>query len=387
MGKYGVLLISGRRTHQEAHAVAFAASPLCDLVAVTDEKEVSASMHKRGRQLAEDHGIPYIDDLDIALQREDVDIVSMCADVERRGRVAVKCAKAGKHIYLDKPMAGTIQDIDSIVKAVHQAGVKSQMFSFIHTPWATRAKNAIKKGSIGTLKAVHAEILFAKGAPIGTVPDGGVREEKEHVEQYTFINSKREGFDIGVYVVGLVCWLTGKKPESVYGLTGNYIFADHYQNDVEDFSALTIEMEDGLMGTTVSGRIGWMSHPRGGPMRVFVIGSKGTLVVDGSRPRVEIYNEETDFTSPRIHPLDPMGMWASTNAEVDTMPKNRWVLLNDDSMVMHNDVNVFIDCINTDREPIMNAAAAAPLTEVILAGYISSARDQSVTLPLSRDKI
>ena len=69
------------------------------------------------------------------------------------------------------------------------------------------------------------------------------------------------------------------------------------------------------------------------------------------------------------------------------MPKNRWVLLNDDSMVMHNDVNVFIDCINTDREPIMNAAAAAPLTEAILAGYISSARGQSVTIPLARDKI
>ena len=383
MSKYGVLLISGRRTHQEGHAPAFAANPLCHLVAVADEKDVPDSMHERGRQLSSDHDIPYIPDLDEALARQEVDIVSMCADVERRGRVAVKCAEAGKHLYLDKPMAGTLEDVDAIVAAVGKAGVRSQMFSFIHTPWARAAKQAIETGCIGELKAVHAEVLFAKGNA-GTVPDGTVRKEKEQVGRYTFVESKREGFDIGVYVVGLVHWLTGRKAESVFGLTGNYIFADHARHDVEDFSALAINMEGGINATTLSGRIGWMSHPRGGPQRVVVVGTEGTVVVDGSEPRIEVYNDEPDFTLPDVHPLDPMGMWSSTNEEANVMPKRRWAPLNGDSSVMHNDVNIFVDCLENEREPVINARAAAPFTEVILAGYVSSSRGEAVKLPLPR---
>ena len=41
MSKYGVLLISGKRTHQEMYAAAFAAHPLCHLVAVSDDKDIS----------------------------------------------------------------------------------------------------------------------------------------------------------------------------------------------------------------------------------------------------------------------------------------------------------------------------------------------------------
>ena len=134
MAEYGVLLVSGRRTHQEGHARAFAAHPKCRLVAVTDELDVPQTRADLNRQLADDYRIPYIPDLDEALAREDVDIVSMCADVERRGRVAARCAQAGKHLYLDKPLAGSVEDAEDIAAAVESAGVRSQMYSSIHAP-------------------------------------------------------------------------------------------------------------------------------------------------------------------------------------------------------------------------------------------------------------
>ena len=52
---------------------------------------------------------------------------------------------------------------------------------------------------------------------------------------------------------------------------------------------------------------------------------------------------------------------------------------------MEADVAAFIDCIESGREPEMNATAAAPLVEVILAGYASAARGETVWLPLPRD--
>ena len=52
MSKYGVLLISGNRTHQESHAAVFAGHPDCRLVAVADESDVPEVRAELNRDLA-----------------------------------------------------------------------------------------------------------------------------------------------------------------------------------------------------------------------------------------------------------------------------------------------------------------------------------------------
>ena len=98
--KYGVLLLGGHRTHQENYALNFAQDERCRLVAFADEPDAPPERIALGRSLAEELNLPFISDLDAALAREDVHIVSLCTEVERRGRVGVKCAEAGKHVYL-----------------------------------------------------------------------------------------------------------------------------------------------------------------------------------------------------------------------------------------------------------------------------------------------
>ena len=46
---------------------------------------------------------------------------------------------------------------------------------------------------------------------------------------------------------------------------------------------------------------------------------------------------------------------------------------------------IFIDCIVEGRESGMNARAAAMLTEILLAGYMSAAEGRVVRLPWPRD--
>ena len=195
--------------------------------------------HELNQELADDHGIPYIRDLDEALARPDVHIVSMCARIERRGVVAVKCAEAGKHVYLDKPLCGSVEAADAIVEAMDASGVVNQMYSMVHSGWVQCAKHAIESGAIGTLRAIHCEEIFAKG-PAGTAPKNVVRREKERHTDFTFPESKREMFDIGVYPLTVIHWLTGRKAESVTALTGNYFFAEHVENDTEDFGAISM---------------------------------------------------------------------------------------------------------------------------------------------------
>ncbi len=234
MGRYGVLLIGGLRTHAEFHGPSFAADPRCRIIAVADEQDVSEYRAGLNRLFAHQMGVPYIDDLDHALAREDVHIVSMCADVERRARVGVKCVSAGKHVYFDKPLAGSVADANAIADAVERAGVVTQVGTMIHTTWARAAKEALQQNAVGTLLGIHADMLLAKGKP-GTVPALEARQESAAPDRYTFVDSKRELFDMGLYPISAVNWITGKRVKSVFGVTGNYFFAEHAANGTEDF--------------------------------------------------------------------------------------------------------------------------------------------------------
>ena len=383
MTEYGVLLIGGKRTHQESHARAFAGHPLCRLVAVAAEPDEPEFRAGGGRELAEEHGIPYMNDLDEALRRDDVHIVSSAPLVERRGDVAVRCLEAGKHVYLDKPLGATLEAADSIVTAARRAGVRTQMFTQNRSAWVRAARRGIDEGRIGTLKAVHAENLFAKGRA-GSVPQGIVRRERETVGLYTFVEAKREMFDVAVYSLAWVHMLTGRRVESVFAITGNYFFAEHARVDVEDFGALALRMEGGVTATAIGGRYGWQSHPRSGRQSVVLIGTKGTLSFDADSRRIEVYNDEPDFTPPRVDPLDPMGMWYARSPEFQPPPKDRWVGLDRSPDAMVTDVADFVDCIEQGRESDMNAIVAASLLETILAGYASAVRGEEVAVPLPR---
>lgn len=383
MSKYGVLLIGGMRTHQENHAEIFAANPHCRLVAAADESNIPAWVSKLNKDLAMVHGIPYIPDLDEALARDDIDIVSATPQVERRGRIGARCIEAGKHVYFDKPLAGTIEDIDLIVNAANSSKVITQMFCQNLSPWVKNAKKAVIDSEIGNLKAIHIEGLFSKGRA-GSIPTGVVRsKETEHPQQYTFIEGKREMFDVTIYSMAMLRALTSHKIESVYCQTSNYFHAEHVKMDVEDFGAMALTLEGGLTATVIGGRFGWMSHPGNGPQRIVIIGTHGRMTFDNSRPRIEVYNDEPDSQMPPTHPLDPSGMWSSTQAELSITPKQRWVSL-DQSNVMAQDIAAFINCIESNKSPDITAQVAAPLTEAILGGYVSAARGEVVQLPLPR---
>lgn len=384
MSKYGVLLIGGKRTHQENHAQLFSNHPDCHLVAVADEHDAPDMRHELNQELADDHGIPYIRDLDEALARDDVQIVSMCARVERRGVVAVKCAEAGKHIYLDKPLCGSVEAADAIVDAVEKAGVVNQMFSKVYADWPQQAKRAIQSGTIGKLRAIHAEEIFPKGSA-GTVPKGTVRQEKEHIEKFTFVESKREMFDIGVYPLTLIHWLTGLKAEAVTAITGNYFFAEHAANDVEDFGSISMQLESGVTASIVAGRFGYMSHPHGGVQRIVLVGDKATATFDAYCPRIEVYNNDPNFVEPERDAFDPMGMWSSTGGRRTMMPRNRWRSVGADRDVMVDDIAAFVEAIETDRRPDITAREAAQPVEILMGAFASAARGEQVSLPLVRD--
>ncbi len=372
---YGVLLVSGAHTHQEWYAPAFAADPRCRLVAVTDEADVDDRRRALNERFARSLGLPYIADLGEALARPGVHIVSVCAPPERRGRIAVRCAAAGKHLYLDKSLAPTRAEADAIVDAVRQAGVRSQMFTLVTTPWARRAKRLLQANYGGRLLAIHADTFFAKGHP-GPLRLGPRREEYPPA-RHQLTEAKRELDNVGVYPMALVRWLTGQGFRSVYGLTGNYFFAEHQRHNVEDFGLLAGRLEDGTPVTIAAGRCGWASHPAGGANRVVLVGSERTVVFDANRPRLEVHAAEPAWAPPPAHPEDPMAFWRSTQDEVGARPKRNWLPV---PPVGPSDASCFLDALDAGSDGEVNAAEAARATAVLLAAYRSAATGEVIGL-------
>jgi predicted dehydrogenase len=371
-----VLLLGGGRTHQESYALDFRADPRCRLVALADEAGVGPEREALNRQLAAELEVPYVDGLDEALSLPGVDLVSVCVQHERRARVAVRSAEAGKHLYLDKPISCTVPGARAIAAAAERAGVRSQMFSLVHAPWAQVARQAVQDGQVGELRAIHVEVMFAKGKA-GTAPLGKPRQQEPFPTRFTFVESKREQRATGVYGLSLIRWLTGVEVRSVWSVTANYFFEEHYRNGTEDFGLMSLELENGLTATVSAGRIGWSSHPRGGPLRLTLVGTKGTLLIDSNEPHLELHTDEEPTRLPVPAPEDPMAFWRSTQLAHPTGPKGNWVPLQSDG-APPPDASCFVDCVEQGKDADVTARDGAALVETLMAAYVSSHRNEPV---------
>lgn len=371
---WGVLLVSGGQTHQEMYAPAFAADPRCRLVGLADEASVTPRRKALNAELAQSLGIPLLASLDEALGRDDVQIVSVCAEPERRAAVISRVAAAGKHLYLDKPLAASIDEASRLRAQIRSAGIYSQMFSLVHTSAAQRVQ-ALGSGQLGELLAVHCDLFFAKG-PAGTAQLGQRRRENPRPTTFEAIDSKRELYNIGVYPLALLVCMLRRRVRRVFATTGNYFFAEHQRNNMEDFAQAWFEFDGGVAATICVGRTGWHSHPSGGVQRTYLIGTHGTACVDAHNPRLEVWTDEPAWQTPQCNPEDPMGFWVSTQRAVSISPKSSWLIPSDD----HTDVRHFLDCLAGGRDSCLAVDDAADALEGLLAAYQSAAIGQPVTI-------
>ncbi len=377
MAEYAVLLVTGAMTHQENYGRGFAADPRARVVAVADEPTVDTRRRRLNQQLADQMGVPYIPNLDDALGRSDVDVVSVCSEFERRARVAAVCAKAGKHVYLDKPMATTREDARSLVEDVRTAGVRSQMFTQVGLPFARRAKQIVDSGQLGELQAIHCDMMFAKGHP-GSADLETPRKEHYPPRQFTFPDAKREIWTSAVYSLALIRWLTRREFRSVFATTANYFFAEHQARDIEDFGALMLTLEGGLTATLTAARIGWRSHKSSGPNLTRLYGTQGSVMIDAHEPKFVFASASDDWPLPPRDPEDPMGFWTSTLKRADIPPKPDW---QQPAFIQPiSDQAMFLDAIERDQEAQVTAYDGAAATDALLGAYESAASRQVVKL-------
>jgi UDP-N-acetyl-2-amino-2-deoxyglucuronate dehydrogenase len=116
------------------------------LVAVCDP------IRERADAVASKFGVPASYDIDDFLARSDIDAVAVLTPSGMHAEHVIACAKAGKHVVVEKPMALRLQDADAMIRACDEAGVKLFIVkqNRFNVP-VVKAREALDAGRFGRL--------------------------------------------------------------------------------------------------------------------------------------------------------------------------------------------------------------------------------------------
>ena len=178
-----------------------------EIVAIADINEALA------QRVAARFKIPdvYTDYQDL-LQRDDLEAVDVCLHNNLHRPVAVTAMEAGKHVYCEKPMAGSYADAKIMYDTAHALGRKLyiQLFT-LFKPETRAAKLLIDEGYLGELYHARSTGFRRRGRP--------------YVDGYgtpTFVQKRHAAggalYDMGVYHIARMLYLLGNP--SVTRITG-----------------------------------------------------------------------------------------------------------------------------------------------------------------------
>ena len=86
------------------------------------------------------------------IEDKEIDAISIAAPSKVHAEIAIAAAKAGKHVFCEKPLALDMKDAEAMVKAVEDAGVVNMIgFNFRRVPALCLAKQLIEEGTLGRI--------------------------------------------------------------------------------------------------------------------------------------------------------------------------------------------------------------------------------------------
>ena len=264
---------------------------------------VSRTPASRNRLAAELGGYPTFASLEEALHAAKPDVVSINTYPETHADYARKSLEAGAHVFVEKPLATTVEEAQKIADAARQAN---------------------KKVVIGYILRVHPtwkkfiEVARTLGTPL--VMRMNLNQQSSGAQWEThkqLMHSMSPIVDCGVHYVDVMCQMTGSRPVRVSAIGARLI--DDIAATMYNYGQLQVTFADGSVGWYEAG---W------GPMMsetAFfvkdVIGPQGCVsIIEKARGESDDIEGHTQTGGLRLHHsrLDANGAFAEQDALIDT---------------------------------------------------------------------
>lgn len=318
------------RVHAEhlAHRI-----PEANVVAIAD-----VAIEAAKKCAAELHVPKAVADYRAILDDPDVAAVVICSSTDTHARFIEEAARAGKHIFCEKPIDYDLKKIDRALEAVVQAGVKLQIgFNRRFDPSFKRARDMVAEGKIGQPHIVRITSRDPAPPPLEYVKvSGGI-----------FLDMTIHDFDMARYLIG-------SEVEEMYATGGVLVDPGIGQAGDLDTVLVTLRYANGALGTIDNSRRAVYGYDQ----RIEVFGSAGGIVVTNRTPDNAIFSDAHG-----VHSALPLYFFIERYGEAFVA-----------------EMREFITCILEDKPPLVTGVDGRVPVVMGLAAWKSYRENRPVKL-------
>lgn len=231
----------------------------------------------------------FTDDWHDVIADPEVDVVSICTPNDQHEQMAIAALKAGKHVYIDKPLSVTGESAARIAEAAKSAAGQTRMvFNNRYSPAMMRAKQLIDEGKIGDVLTFQARYLHS-----GSIDPNKPIGWKQQLQGGVIL-------DLGSHALDLLTWLIGY-PEKVLCKTRT-LYPSRPTRDgateshlSEDHALMLLQMPGGALGSVEASKIATGSNDE---LTIEIRGTKGALSWNAMDPNYVYFFDQTLPESP-----------------------------------------------------------------------------------------
>lgn len=287
----------------EIHADTLAQMPGIELAGLSTRRQ------QRLEELGAQYDVPArYTDYHALLADPSIDAVSITTHLHDHRDIAVAALQAGKHVFLEKPMAPTVEDCNRIIEAAQKSDARFMVGHICRfDPRVALAKQAIDEGRLGKIISMHARRNLSKA--IG----------EANLDKVSALMGD------AIHDADLMLWFTGAAPLSVYCQEVHPGPGKH-----ADAAWAMIRFDSGAVGVVESIWHLPTTTPYAIDARMEIIGTEGALYVNCGQAGLE------------IHASDGLSM-------PDTM---YWPSVFGERFgILRSELRYFADCINAGKAP------------------------------------
>lgn len=302
--------------------------PLGALAAVCDIEPAAA------QQASDDHGVPARSWPEI-LADPAIDGVVVAAPAAEHARLAIDALQAGKHTFVEKPLALALDEAENARRQAEEGGLTLMVGHLLRYHPAFKALQAlVDEGRLGRLQYLYSNRLNL----------GRIRREESSL------------WSFAPHDISMILALVRDEPDQVTAVGGRYLSAA-----IDDVTMTTMAFPRGERAHVF---VSWL-HPFK-EQKLVVIGDAGMAVFDDGQPwesKLVLYSHRMEWREGRPHPQ---------RAEAEPVP----VIAGEP---LEEECRHFLDCVATGSRPLTDGAEGLAVLQVLSLAQAALANGEAGT--------
>jgi predicted dehydrogenase len=306
----------------------FSSLPNCEVRYVVD-----ASAERRAFVEGNFPKTTAVDACDVAFGDPHVDAVIIATPAATHFELAKRALDCGKHVLVEKPLATTVAEVDTLARCAEQRGlVVMAGHTFIYNPAVRYVKRLIDAGELGHVRYIYSQRLNL----------GRIRSDIDAMWNFA-------PHDISI----IQYWLNDQEPTSVtrQGM-------DCIQPGVEDVVFVNLAYPNKIIANI---HVSWLDPQK--VRKMTVVGSRKMVVYDDvADDKIAIYDKGIDRKAVLGEHMDfdrPMPPDFSYRSGDILLPQVKFV------EPLRLEAEHFVECIRTGKEPATGITHARTVVSIL----------------------